>query len=48
MGWFMNHQGISVHFVPKESINIRDQTICRGIVPKSIDVNTKNEANPFL
>ena len=48
MGWCMNRRGTSVHFVLNESTNTRDQTICRGIVPRSIDIMTKNEADSSL
>ena len=44
----MNHQDTSVRSVPKESTNTQDQTICRGIVPQSVDIITKNEADLSL
>lgn len=48
MGWCMNHRGISVHFVLKESTNTQGQIICRGSLPHSIGITTTLEADSSL
>ena len=48
MGWCMNHLGIFVHFVPKESTSIQDQIICRGTLPHFIGITTTLEADLSL
>lgn len=45
MDWCMNHQDTYVRSVQKESTNTQDQTICKGILPQSIDIMTKTEAD---